>query len=82
MTLKTEITLSDIFAGISLILVIIGGVFAYYQWRRNVSLKRASYINELTEKIRTDSLIRDIIYLLDSDNHGIQMNFIRVVRWN
>ena len=65
MTLKTEITLSVIFAGISLILVIIGGVFAYYQWRRNVSLKRASYINELTEKIRTDSLIRDIIYLLD-----------------
>lgn len=49
MTLKTEITLSDIFAGISLILVIIGGVFAYYQWRRNVSLKRASYINELTD---------------------------------
>ena len=45
MTLKTEITVSDIFAGISLILVIIGGIFAYYQWRRNVSLKRASYIN-------------------------------------
>ena len=54
MTLKTEITVSDIFAGISLILVIIGGIFAYYQWRRNVSLKRASYINELTEKIRTN----------------------------
>ena len=65
MTLKTEITVSDIFAGISLILVIIGGIFAYYQWRRNVSLKRASYINELTEKIRTDPLISGIIYWLD-----------------
>lgn len=65
MTLKTEITVSDFFAGISLILVVIGGIFAYYQWRRNVSLKRASYINELTEKIYTDPLISNTIYLLD-----------------
>lgn len=65
MTLKTEITLSDFFSGISLLLVIIGGIFAYYQWRKNISLKRANYINELTEKIRTDPLISDIVYLLD-----------------
>ncbi len=65
MTFKTEISISDIFAGISLILVVIGGIFAYYQWRRNVSLKRAGYINELIEKLRSDQFIRDTIYLLD-----------------
>ena len=75
MTLKTDITVSDIFAGISLILVIIGGVFAYYQWRRNVSLKRASYINELTEKIRTDPFISDTIYLLDYEQSWYSNEF-------
>ena len=51
MNLVTEITFSDIFAGISLILVIIGGPFAYYKWRRDVALKKADYINELTDNI-------------------------------
>jgi len=56
---------SDITAIVSIILVIVGGLFAYYQWRKSLSLKRASYINDLTEKIRTDSDIKEIIYNLD-----------------
>ena len=65
MSIITEITLSDIFTGVSLILVVIGGLFACYKWRRDVALKKASYINELTDKIRTDPLIVDTLYLLD-----------------
>lgn len=69
MTFKTEISISDIVSVISIILVVIGGLFGYYQWRRNVCLKRAGYINELTEKIRTDNYIRDAIYMFD---YGIE----------
>ncbi len=59
------ITVSDIISIFSLIVVIIGGVFTYIQWKNNVSLNRANYINELTEKIRTDESIKDTVYLLD-----------------
>ena len=42
-----------------------GGIFGYYQWRKNILLRRAEYINELTEKIRTDKYIKDVIYMFD-----------------
>lgn len=65
MNVASEITVSDITSVISVVLVIIGGVFAYYQWKKNNALRRAEYINELTEKIRTDKGIRDVVYWLD-----------------
>lgn len=64
MIFTNEISISDIASAISVVLVIIGGVFGYYQWRRNDLLKRAGYINELTEKIRSDNYIKDVIYML------------------
>lgn len=75
MAFENTYNLSDILSAISLMLVIIGGIFAYYQWRRNVSLKRASYINELTEKIRSDSDIKDIIYLFDYNTNWYSEKF-------
>ena len=65
MTFEATVTLSDIFGGISLIFIIIGGIFSYYQWKRNVSLKGAEYINILNERIYTDSFISYSLYLLD-----------------
>lgn len=65
MIFENTYKLSDILSIVSIVLVIIGGFFTCYQWRRNVSLKRASYINELTEKIRSDSDIKDVVYLFD-----------------
>ena len=65
MSFITDIPLSDFFTGISLLLVIIGGPFAYHKWRRDIALKKADYINELTDKIRTDPIIRDTLYILD-----------------
>lgn len=65
MTFTNEISITDITSIISIILVIIGGVFGYYQWLKNMKLRRAGYINELTEKIRTDEMIRDVVYLFD-----------------
>ena len=65
MNFIADIYLSDIISIISLLLIIGGGIFAYVRWRRDVTLKKADYINELTDKIRTDSIIRDTLYLLD-----------------
>lgn len=65
MTFTNEISISDITSIISVCLVIAGGIFGFFQWRKNVLLKRAGYINELTEKIRTDAYIKDVIYMFD-----------------
>ena len=65
MNFITDIYLYDLFTGFSLLLAVIGGLFACYRWRRDVALKRADYINELTDKIRTDPLIVETLYLLD-----------------
>ena len=62
-TFTNEISISDITSALSVAFVILGGIFGYYQWRNNVLLKRAGYINDLTEKIRTDSDIKDVIYI-------------------
>ena len=39
------VSISDITSLISVIAVIIGGVFGYYQWHKSMQLKRAGYIN-------------------------------------
>ena len=67
MNFIAEITLSDIFTGLSTLFVVFGGIFAYYKWRRDFSLKKISFINELIEKISTDPIITNTLYLLDYD---------------
>lgn len=52
--ISLQIDLSDILSGISLIFVIIGGIWALHKWNRNLIFTRAKYINELTEKISSD----------------------------
>lgn len=65
MIFNNELGWSEIISFLSFVVVLIGAVFTIYQWRKSSTLKRADYINDLTEKIRTDSDIRDIIYLID-----------------
>lgn len=67
----TKITFNEIFdigdvlTALSLILAILGAFFGLYQWRKSLKIKRAEYINELTEKIRTDDDIKEVVYILD-----------------
>ena len=76
MTFTNEISISDITSALSVAFVILGGIFGYYQWRKNVLLKRAGYINDLTEKIRTDSDIKDVIYTLYGKELNDNISFI------
>ena len=57
--------ISDVISSISLAVTIIGLAFAFFQWRKSNSIKRAEYINELTEKVRSDEDIRAIVYRID-----------------
>lgn len=70
-----KMDVSDLVSILSFIAVVIGGVFALYQWRKTVVLKRADYIKDLTEKIRTDDDIVDVIYLLDYDDEWYNNEF-------
>lgn len=65
MEIISKILSSNQLKGISQLVAISGGLFVFYQWGYNSRLKKAEYINELTEKIRTDEMIREIIYIFD-----------------
>lgn len=70
-----EFSLGDIINFISMILVVIGGWVGYHQWKKSVKIKRAEYLNELTEKIRTDEDISEMIYILDYDSNWYVESF-------
>ena len=38
MTFANEITISDVTSTVSIILVILGGIFGYYQWRKEQAI--------------------------------------------
>ena len=65
MIFENTYNVGDILTAVSVIVVIIGGVFSLMQWMKQQQLQRGEYINELTEKIRTDEDIREIVYLMD-----------------
>ena len=56
-TLSTIISVSDIVAVLSLLSIIIGGVFALYKWNTSLKLRRSEYIKELFDNIRTNPKI-------------------------
>lgn len=70
-----EYDLGDLISIFSTLLVLAGGVFTFVQWRKAKIIKRSDYINELTEKIRTDSDISKIIYLFEYDYHWYDTSF-------
>ncbi len=69
------IRLEDILSSITIVLTCIGGMGALFQWRRTNKINRASYINELTDKIRSDDDIRETLYKLEYDENWYVQNF-------
>lgn len=65
MTFNNEYDLGDIISIVSIALAIIGAAFGFYQWKKSIRIKRAEYIEKLTEKIRTDNDIKEMVYTLD-----------------
>ena len=67
MCFNFEFGWAEVITTISLLTVIIGGFFTLFQWKKKNNRQKAEYINELTEKIRTDPDIRDIVYVIDDN---------------
>ena len=75
MSFNNEFDLGDIISIVTLLIAIAGGIFGLFQWRLSVKTKRAEYINELTMNIRTDKVLRKIIYMLDYDDQWYNEDF-------
>ena len=55
----------EIYILLTTITAIVGLYSTYRQWSKSLSLKRANYVYELCNKISTNELIRDVLYLID-----------------
>ena len=65
MIFDNSFDIGDILSAVSIFVLLFGGFFSLIQWKKRQLLKRGEYINELTEKIRADNDIREIVYLFD-----------------
>jgi len=68
-----EISYSNIIETLTFITIIIGGGFTYYRWNKNLKLKRAEYIKNLFDEIRTNPKI--VFYLFEYDSIWYDENF-------
>ncbi len=75
MVFCNEYDLGDIISIVSAVFILLGGLFTFIQWKKTVRIKRADYINELTEKIRSDKDIKNIIYLFEYGNEWYSRSF-------
>lgn len=58
-------TASDWIALSALILAAIGGLFSLIQWRKSVAIKRAEFVEAITQKLHYDKDILKTFYMID-----------------
>ena len=68
-------TFRNLIAAVTLILAVIAGFRALAQWKESKRIKRAEYIKELTDKIRTDDDIVEIMGLIEYDRFNYNLEF-------
>lgn len=71
----TKIRPEDILSLITIVVTAAGGIGAFIQWNRTNNINKAAYINELTDKIRSDDDIRDTLYKLEYAENWYTDNF-------
>lgn len=69
------IRLEDILSFLTIVVTTAGGIGAFFQWNRTNNINKATYINELTDKIRSDDDIRDTLYKLEYGENWYTDNF-------
>jgi hypothetical protein len=69
MTIDNYLTL------ISIILVIIGAIFALIQWNSTIKLRRAEFIDKIINIIRFDKEMAETIYIIDYNLFWYNKNF-------
>lgn len=68
-------SISDVLSFISIILVIVGGIFGYKQWVYSNKTKRADFINQIINTLRFDREIVETINMIDYDFLWYNENF-------
>jgi len=58
-----------------LLVAVVGGMFALYQWSKSNSLKKARFLNSFIEKIRGDKDIVEILRYLDLNDSWYSIEF-------
>lgn len=53
---------------LSILAIVIGGVFAFLQWNKSVKLRRSEFINQIIEKLRFNKDMAETMYLFDYDD--------------
>ncbi|MCL2513482.1 MAG: hypothetical protein FWF08_06235 [Oscillospiraceae bacterium] len=54
---------------------VIGGFFAYIQWRKSVKLRCSEFINQIIEKLRFDKDMAEALYLIDYKQNWYNADF-------
>ena len=65
----------NLIAAATLVLAVIAGFRALAQWKESKRIKRAEYIKELTDKIRSDDDIAKTLYQIEYNVFIYSMNF-------
>lgn len=70
-------TISDILSVISIVIAIaiVGGIFAYKQWKYSNKIKRADFIDRLLNKLRFDKEMAQTMSEIDYDHGWYDKNF-------
>ncbi len=68
-------SVSDVLSFISILIAIIGGIFAYKQWKYSNKIKRADFINQIIYKLRFDKSMVEIINMFDYNLAWYDENF-------
>ena len=68
-------TASDWIALVALILTVLGGVFALYQWRVSVSVRKAEFFEKVSQNLKYNKDILQFIYLVDYDEFRYDESF-------
>ena len=60
---------------LSLILIVVGGIFALVQWISTNRIKRAEFINQIIEKLRFDPEMSETMQMIDYDSMWYKESF-------
>jgi len=60
---------------ITISVAVLGGVFAYIQWRKSVKLRCSEFINQIIEKLRFDKEMVKAVYLIDYNEDWYSEDF-------
>jgi hypothetical protein len=68
-------TIDNYLTIMSLLLVLIGGIFALFQWNSTIKLRKAEFIDKIINIIRFDKEMAETIYIIDYDLFWYNENF-------